>query len=82
MPVSWWMALLLCGAVLVLPELVALSYRVEHSLRLWWINRRLERIARKVYAQLQRETLEMGLEPLPPFSWAALERRYWREADD
>ena len=38
MPVSWWMALLLCGAVLVLPELVALSYRVEHSLRLWWIN--------------------------------------------
>jgi hypothetical protein len=39
----------------------------------------MERMARRLYAQLQDDRKALGLEPLPPFSWKALERRYGKE---
>ena len=44
--------------------------------RLWWLNRRMKSMARKIYRQLQRDHEALGLPPLPPFSWKALEQRY------
>lgn len=65
------------GAALAYPDATdrwvnALDFKLRH----WWLDRRIERLARKVYRQLQKERREMGLEPLPPFSWKALGDRY------
>ena len=80
MPVTWWIALVFAALVMAWPDAVAdFLDAVELRLKVWWLNRRMERMARKVYAQLQRDHKAMGLKPLPPFSWKALEDRYWTD---
>ena len=80
MPVTWWIAVVAAAWVLAYPQAVSdWLDAAELRLKIWWIDRRMERMARKVYAQLQRDHEAMGLEPLPPFSWKALEDRYWSD---
>jgi hypothetical protein len=77
MPISWWCALLAAAFVAAYPRDVYLATEeVLLRWRLWMLNRRMEHMARKIYAQLQRDRERMGLPPLPPFSWKALEHRY------
>ena len=77
MPISWWIALLAAALVMAYPrDANLLTYRIEYGIKLWWLNWRMERMARRVYARLQRDHEELGLPPLPPFSWKALEDRY------
>lgn len=80
MPISWWIALVLAALVAAYPrDAYLLTELVVRRWELWCLNRRMERMARRVYAQLQRDHREMGLPELPPFSWKALEDRYPRD---
>ena len=80
MPISWWCAFLAAAVVVAYPrEAFLLSEELVLRWKLYWLNRRMEAMARKVYAQLQKDHQEMGLDPLPPFSWKALEQRYGDE---
>lgn len=60
-------------------EIAKLSFWVEFKIKVFYLNWRMERMARRLYAQLQDDRKALGLEPLPPFSWKALERRYGKE---
>lgn len=77
MPISWWCALLAAALVAAYPrEAFLLSEEALLRWKLWWLNRRMERMARRLYGQLDAEGQAMGLPPLPPFSWKALADRY------
>ena len=77
MPISWWCAFLVAAIVVAYPrDCYWLTEELVLRWRLWWLNRRMERMARKIYRQLQKDHQRMGLPPLPPFSWKALEQRY------
>ena len=79
--VSYWLCVaIVFGALSLNPqELSKVSYWIEFKIRLWFLNRKMERMARKMYAQIQKERAELGLDDLPPFSWKAVERRYGKE---
>lgn len=77
MPLNWWFAIIAAALILAYPaDAYYLSELVVAKWQLYWLNRRMERMARRVYRRLQQDHREMGLEPLPPFSWTDLERRY------
>jgi len=77
MTISWWLVLLAAALAVTSPQLlVHLSYWVEYKVKLAWLNWRMERMARRIYNRLQRDNKALGLPPLPPFSWKALEQRY------
>ena len=77
MPISWWVALVAAALIVAYPrDAYLLTEDVLLRWQLWWLDKRMEAMARKIYQQLQKDHQEMGLEPLPPFSWKALEDRY------
>lgn len=77
MPISWWCALVAAALIVAYPrDAYLLTELVIKRWQLYWLDRRMERLARRVYAQLQRDHKAMGLPPLPPFSWKAVEQRY------
>ena len=77
MPISWWLAFVAAALILAFPQDAYLFTEwLVLRWKLYWLNRRMERLARKIYKRLQQDHREMGWEPLPPFSWKALEHRY------